>query len=371
MPTVPYDKGDSSATIKATADSDGDPIPHGVAATVVGGVATVVSTSAPMPVSDAGGSLTVDGTVAVSSSALPTGAATAAKQPALGTAGTPSADVLSVQGVSGGTAIPSSVLQPSASGTLTSVADTLTFTPPAGTTDVLIEFTVATSSSYNASTVVVEASTDGGTTWVADTSGVCLHGTGSIPRAGGLYTEYSGWIIQLLPGPGYATVVHKTGGRTIRCRMTGTAGALGVRMVAIATAGQVQDVNVLRPVANMTTRSDTRYLSSGAVVYRRVSTADTNLAVALSANRIYEVMGFNKHASNWAYLKLYIKSSTPVLASDTPAMTLALPPLWSGILYKSSLGAYGFGWAHAITGGSADTDTTAVGAGDVVIHLTY
>lgn len=45
----------------------------------------------------------------VSASALPTGAATAAKQPALGTAGTPSADVISVQGVSGGTAIPISV----------------------------------------------------------------------------------------------------------------------------------------------------------------------------------------------------------------------------------------------------------------------
>ena len=40
----------------------------------------------------------VSGTVS-----LPTGAATAAKQPALGTAGTPSADVITVQGVSGGT----------------------------------------------------------------------------------------------------------------------------------------------------------------------------------------------------------------------------------------------------------------------------
>jgi hypothetical protein len=40
---------------------------------------------------------------------LPTGAATAAKQPALGTAGTPSADVISVQGISGGTAIPVSL----------------------------------------------------------------------------------------------------------------------------------------------------------------------------------------------------------------------------------------------------------------------
>jgi hypothetical protein len=41
----------------------------------------------------------------VAASALPSGAATAAKQPALGTAGTPSADVISVQGVASGTAL--------------------------------------------------------------------------------------------------------------------------------------------------------------------------------------------------------------------------------------------------------------------------
>lgn len=45
------------------------------------------------------------GAVVVSSSALPSGAATAAKQPALGTAGTASADVLTVQGVASMTAL--------------------------------------------------------------------------------------------------------------------------------------------------------------------------------------------------------------------------------------------------------------------------
>jgi hypothetical protein len=46
------------------------------------------------------------GAVVVSSSSLPSGAATAAKQPALGTAGTPSADVLTVQGSPSGTPLP-------------------------------------------------------------------------------------------------------------------------------------------------------------------------------------------------------------------------------------------------------------------------
>lgn len=65
------------------------------------------------PASLVGGRLDVNigassATVPVSAASLPlpSGAATAAKQPAPGTAGTPSVDVISVQGVVGGTAIP-------------------------------------------------------------------------------------------------------------------------------------------------------------------------------------------------------------------------------------------------------------------------
>jgi hypothetical protein len=141
------------------------------------GVSAPLSTSNPVPISDAGGSLTVDGTVAVTgtfwqatqpvsaaslplptgaatsanqstantsldsidtkidalttpsdtqpisaaSLPLPLGAATAAKQPALGTAGTASADVLSVQGIASMTPLlvdGSGVTQP-VSGTVT------------------------------------------------------------------------------------------------------------------------------------------------------------------------------------------------------------------------------------------------------------
>lgn len=46
------------------------------------------------------------GDVDIASSALPTGAATAAKQPALGTAGSASADVITIQGIASGTVVP-------------------------------------------------------------------------------------------------------------------------------------------------------------------------------------------------------------------------------------------------------------------------
>ena len=56
----------------------------------------------------------VNTSIAITAAALPlpSGAATAAKQPALGTAGTPSADVISVQGVSGGEPLIVDVVQP-------------------------------------------------------------------------------------------------------------------------------------------------------------------------------------------------------------------------------------------------------------------
>jgi hypothetical protein len=99
--------------------------------TRVQGVVHVDDNSSTLSVDDGGGSLTVDGTVAATQSgtwnvtnvsgtvSLPTGAATAAKQPALGTAGTASADILTVQGITSMTALKvdgSAVTQPVSDG---------------------------------------------------------------------------------------------------------------------------------------------------------------------------------------------------------------------------------------------------------------
>lgn len=91
---VELDPGTGGATI-ATDDVGG--VQYQVVKLAVGadGAASLVANANPIPISDAGGSLTVD----AASLPLPTGASTAAKQPALGTAGTASTDVLSVQGI--------------------------------------------------------------------------------------------------------------------------------------------------------------------------------------------------------------------------------------------------------------------------------
>jgi hypothetical protein len=95
---------------------DGSGVTQPVSGTVTANVGT-----GPWPVTDNAGSLTVDnaGTFAVQAAqsgawditnvsgtvSLPTGASTAAKQPALGTAGIPSTDVLSIQGITSMTAL--------------------------------------------------------------------------------------------------------------------------------------------------------------------------------------------------------------------------------------------------------------------------
>ena len=69
---------------------------------------------------------------------LPTGAATSAKQPALGTAGTPSADVISIQGVAGGIAQPITVASlPLPSGASTAAKQPALGTAGSPSTDVI------------------------------------------------------------------------------------------------------------------------------------------------------------------------------------------------------------------------------------------
>jgi hypothetical protein len=109
---------------------------------IAGGVALLVDgSSVTQPVSGtvalgagsaAIGSVTVTSapTTAITAASLPlpSGAATSAKQPALGTAGTPSADVITVQGASTGTALPVSGTVTALSATLVSAGNSSTTT---------------------------------------------------------------------------------------------------------------------------------------------------------------------------------------------------------------------------------------------------
>jgi hypothetical protein len=95
--------GTASGALRVTLPTDGTGVVGLIAGTAV--IGHVIVDTAP--------TTAVTGTfwqatqpVSAASLPLPAGAATAAKQPALGTAGTPSADVLTIQGATTGTALP-------------------------------------------------------------------------------------------------------------------------------------------------------------------------------------------------------------------------------------------------------------------------
>lgn len=107
---------------------------------------------------------------------------------------------------------------------------------------------------------------------------------------------------------------------------------------------------------------------SGITVYRLLTAAATTNATSIKATpgKLAKITAFNA-ATSLRYLKLYNKASAPTVGTDTPIATLAMPP---SAMFEFNLADIGLiftaGIAYAITTGSADADTTAVTAGDIV-----
>lgn len=109
--------------------------------------------------------------------------------------------------------------------------------------------------------------------------------------------------------------------------------------------------------------------------FRLISEATTNETVVKSSpGKITTISAVNMAEETISFLKLYNKATAPVLATDVPVMTIPVPThtQGAGIVIPIPNGLnFSNGIAIAITGGVADSDTTAVGADEVVINLTY
>ncbi len=103
------------------------------------------------------------------------------------------------------------------------------------------------------------------------------------------------------------------------------------------------------------------------------STATTNATVAkASAGTVYFIDALNTSVA-LKYLKLYNKATSPTVGTDTPILTIAIPPTNGSRTIDLSTGMYfSAGISYALTGAAADADATAVAAGDVVgVNITF
>lgn len=89
-----------------------------------------------------------------------------------------------------------------------------------------------------------------------------------------------------------------------------------------------------------------------------------------SAGTLFEVIGYNAAASV-RYLKIFNKASAPTVGTDTPVLTIPLPPAAAFAIDFPAL-PFATGIAFCLTTGVADADTGALTAADVVgLNILY
>lgn len=147
---------------------------------------------------------------------------------------------------------------------------------------------------------------------------------------------------------------------------TGVGGSLPV-------TGPLTDAQIRATALPISPRANTLG-TGGTTPYKLISTASTNAnSVKGSAGNLYSILAIGQTASI-RYLKLYNKATAPSVGSDVPVMTIPVPGniQGAGISIPFSMGVnFSLGIAIAITSGSADNDSGAVGASDVIVNLTY
>jgi hypothetical protein len=105
------------------------------------------------------------------------------------------------------------------------------------------------------------------------------------------------------------------------------------------------------------------------------SLASTNGALILTGSSGLHAFYATNTGATPAFVKLYNKATAPTVGTDVPAMIIPVPAAVSGVPGVATLpiGTNGFrfalGLGIAITGGVADNDTTAIGAGQVKVIL--
>lgn len=108
--------------------------------------------------------------------------------------------------------------------------------------------------------------------------------------------------------------------------------------------------------------------------HSKVSAASTNAtSVKASKGKVYAIMAYNVNASV-RYLKLYDKASAPTVGTDIPVLRFPIPGNTAGAGFNISIPTgidFSLGIAYAITAGVADSDSTGVGANEVLVNIGY
>ena len=155
------------------------------------------------------------------------------------------------------------------------------------------------------------------------------------------------------------------------------AGTNAIGKLAANSGVDIGDVDVLSIAAGSNLIGDVSLqprTTGGLTMSKTTSAASTNAtSVKASAGQVYSVQCFNVNAAV-RYLKLYDKASAPTVGTDTPVKTLAIPGDAAGagfvISWPQGL-AFATGIAFALTTEATDAGTTGVAANEITVNLDY
>lgn len=137
---------------------------------------------------------------------------------------------------------------------------------------------------------------------------------------------------------------------------------VGGRGTAGNVAVSVNNSPFVNPTANTA--------GGGSSVFtRRISTADTNAVLLSGAASVASFIHAANTSASWRWLKLFNKATAPIPGTDTPSVTLGIPP--GGVLEFDPFqyARFSVGLGIAITAGMGDLDATAIGAGEVLVTI--
>lgn len=256
--------------------------------------------------------------VDVLTSALPTGAATAAKQPALGTAGTASSDVITVQGIASMTA-----LKVDGSGVTQPVSGTVTANLSATDNAVLDAIAASLALLDNA-----------------------------IPSGNELQVD----VVGALP-----------------------AGTNAIGKLAANSGVDIGDVDILSIAAGTNSIGNVGLVprtSGGMTIFKSIDIDETEEQIKASAGQVFSISAFN-HTAAPLYLKFYNATAANVTVGTTaPVLTFTVPGNadsdGAGFVWNNTIGfAFGTAITVACTGAIADNDATAPAANACSVMVGY
>lgn len=157
-------------------------------------------------------------------------------------------------------------------------------------------------------------------------------------------------------------------------RHLGTQAAIPAQIVS-GTITSVTGVTTVTTVTTVSTVTTAGTPAVPATPYFLNSAASTNGALILTGTSGVCAFWASNTGATAAFVKLYNKATAPVVGTDVPEMIIPVPAAAGGVPGVAELSpgfnAYRFplGLGIAITGGSADSDTTAVAASQVKVKL--